>query len=227
MLVGCPSSDEHVMEDLINQSFRSPASFVSTDSTQLMLLDLTSYTIRKGDVLHLSIREYPEFDTTVTVGDMGTIFVRWVGEIPVAGLTRAQSTDELIRRLSAYLKADITPEIIIVKAFALQVAVMGAVARQDLYTFPTEVSLLQVLTAAGGTSGDADLQHIKIIRSRNESGTTEVNLTKYIEQGDVWNVPSVQPGDIVFVPREVNMIRELAGYFRDVLFIFSVFAVTQ
>jgi polysaccharide export outer membrane protein len=185
------------------------------------------YCIQAGDQVKISIAEYPEFDTTATVSGTGTIALKIVGEIQAAGLTRDQLSAQLILKLSDFVRTSIHPIVTVVSGLAQKVAILGAVARQDNYPITSEMSLLQVLALAGGVTAEADVQRIRIIRGGDTRNIVEVDFTQYLERGRTTDVPLIRAGDIVFVPREENVIRELSNFFRDAIFLFSVFAVSK
>ena len=44
-----------------------------------------------------------------------------------------------------------------------------------------------------------------------------------MDKGTLESIPIVRPGDIIYVPRNENVIRELSVFMRDVIFIFGFF----
>ena len=80
---------------------------------------------------------------------------------------------------------------------------------------------------AGGTSSDANLSKVKIFHKDRKQGASEVDLDYYIERSDIENIPKVQPGEIVFVPRRDNFIKEFGEFFRDVAFFFALFRLSE
>jgi polysaccharide export outer membrane protein len=185
------------------------------------------YIIQAGDIVKIKITEYPEFDTTAAVAPSGTILLRVVGEIQAAGSTCDQLAAQLVLKLSDFVRTSVHPTVTIVNSAIQRVAILGAVSRQDNYPLTIDMSLLQVLALAGGTSSEADVQRIRIIRGGDPRKIVEVDLTQYLEQGRSVEVPMITAGDIVFVPREENIVRELSNFLRDAIFLFSFFAVAR
>jgi polysaccharide biosynthesis/export protein len=218
ILVGCTSNNV-TQDELLSGAQISIRQNIDVQSP--------TYVFQSGDLLRITVRGYPEFDTTTVISETGTITVRLVGEISAAGISRSQLVADLKSKLSVYVKTDIYPVITVLNALIQKVAVFGAVVRQENYTIGLEASLLQVLAMAGGTTAEADLQHLKIFRNGDRVHFEEVDFTKYISSGNIGGIPTVKPGDTVYVPREENIIRELSTFFRDTIFLFTLFTISN
>lgn len=217
---GC--STEPVVKDQF-MSISKPDSTIQQNSNVLS----PSYVFRIGDQLRISIRGYSEFDTTMFIAENGIISIRLIGDITAAGVSRAQLSEEIVKKLSVYIKSEIHPSIIVLNALVQKVAVLGAVVKQDNYTIPTDVTVLQMLAMAGGATTEADLQHIKIFRKGDTGNVEEIDFTKYISNGSIGEMPMLKPGDTLYVPREENIIRELSSFFRDAIFLFTLFTISN
>lgn len=182
--------------------------------------------IMSGDRIQLTVWGYPKFNTTTTVDRYGTITVPLVGEVIVAGLTVRELNAELKQRLSEYVKGNVKITISHV-GVSQEVSVMGAVTKQGNYPALTERSLVSLLAQAGGTTTDANLNDIKIYRRGDRSRVVKVNLTDYLQSGNIQYVPKVGPGDIVFVPEQPNFIRSFSKYANEVVFLFGFFALLR
>ncbi|MGF1693840.1 SLBB domain-containing protein [Photobacterium kagoshimensis] len=81
--------------------------------------------------------------------------------------------------------------------------VFGQVGAPGRYAFNRELGFLDILSAADGPNGEADLRQIRIShRSGNTSKVTTLNLSLYFETGDETLLPRVVPGDVIYVPKE-------------------------
>ncbi|OAN16821.1 sugar ABC transporter substrate-binding protein [Photobacterium jeanii] len=81
--------------------------------------------------------------------------------------------------------------------------VFGQVGAPGRYAFNRELGFLDILSAADGPNGDADLRQIRIShRSGNTTKVTKLNLSLYFETGDETLLPRVVPGDVIYVPKE-------------------------
>lgn len=185
-----------------------------------------NYTIQPGDEIEISVWGYEEFNATRTVTTLGMISVPLIGEVEAVGKTQEELHADIKEKLSDYIKGDARLSVSILNSSQHPVSVLGAVGRPDNYIIPVDASsLFQVLSQAGGTNSEADLQHIKIYRD-GSSRPQEVDLTVYLA-GDAGsqNVPQVLPGDIVYVPVRDNAVRELSEFLRDIVLLFSLFQV--
>ncbi|MCG7584541.1 SLBB domain-containing protein [Photobacterium sp. OFAV2-7] len=81
--------------------------------------------------------------------------------------------------------------------------VFGQVGAPGRYAFNRELGFLDILSAADGPNGDADLRQIRIShRDKSQAQVTKLNLSLYFETGDESLLPVVVPGDVIYVPKE-------------------------
>ena len=69
-------------------------------------MESSTYVIRREDKIELSVWGYPEFTTSAIVKETGTIVVPLVGEVPAAGLTKEQFTEQMRQKLSEYIQGE-------------------------------------------------------------------------------------------------------------------------
>jgi polysaccharide export outer membrane protein len=185
----------------------------------------SKYVIREGDNIQIVVWGYPEFNTTATVKEGGSVTVPLIGDIQAANQTKENFTGHLRRKLSEYIQGDVKLTVTIVSSQVYRVAVLGEVRRPENYPVNGDVSLVEILSAAGGTNPDSDLNRIKIIRNNGRKDNLEVDLAKHVENGSLENIPKVRPGDIVFVPKKENVVRDVSEFIRDVILLFGFFRI--
>jgi protein involved in polysaccharide export with SLBB domain len=79
--------------------------------------------------------------------------------------------------------------------------VMGQVGIPGRYAFNTSLGFLDIITAANGPTGTADLRNIRVShRGQPGAKVTNVNLSLYLQTGDEKLLPKVKPGDVIYVP---------------------------
>lgn len=79
--------------------------------------------------------------------------------------------------------------------------IMGQVGSPGRYAFNTQMAFLDIIAAANGPTGNADLRNVRVShRNGKGSKVTKVNLARYFETGDDKLLPHVKPGDVIFVP---------------------------
>lgn len=213
---GC-SSDAAMRESSVSSRSSSGTLFVKMQSNV--------YTIKEGDKIDLSVWDYPEFNTSATVNSNGTIVVPLVGDIQAAGLTKEDFTEMAKHKFTEYVKGEPRLTISISSPTAQKVAVIGAVTRQDNYAVSSEVSLLEILSTAGGATAESDLTHVRIIRFKGNRDPVEVNLADAMETGEVESLPKVRPGDTVYVPKKENFVRSFSDFLRDAVLLLGFFRV--
>jgi len=81
--------------------------------------------------------------------------------------------------------------------------IFGQVGSPGRYRFNSDLNFLDILSAADGPTGSADVHQIKIVH-RNGTGArqSEFNLAEYFQTGDEWLLPIVFPGDSIFIPEK-------------------------
>ncbi len=184
------------------------------------------YQIKIGDEVEILVWEEPDFNTSTTVARNGTIAIPLVGEVYIAGLTRDELERTLRRHMSEYIRGDLNLTISIRNTQDMMVSVFGMVARPDNYPIVTETSIFSILSTAGGPTDDANIRKVKIYRKAGSSYYDVIDLTNYLDTGRMDDsITKVYPGDVVYVPRQHNAIRETSDFLRDVVLLFGIFRV--
>ena len=210
---------------------------VPPEPVQMPPTPMGAYIMQPKDRIDLSVWGYPEFKTTAIVAHDGMIDVPLIGDMPAAGLTEAQLQNQLRISLSEYIKGDINlsttvtrpqtsdtrpqtsvtrpqSEIINTTKSDKMITVLGTIGRQDSYEVANALPLFELLSMAGGTMPESDLQHITIVSMTQ--GTREVNFNKAIKGGPS-SMPVVYPGDTVFIPQKKHHARLIWGAFTAAL----------
>ena len=219
LVSGCSPSQEITKENV--------QVIPSVSQPHQMELQADSYIIRQGDQIQLSVWGYPEFNQTAVVKEMGTITIPLIGEQMATGLTKEQFTIQIQKKLSEYVQGEAKLTVNVISTVAQRVTVLGAVHKQDNYPVTSDVSLVQTLSAAGGTMVDADLRHIKILRDGVKGPPIEVDLMSFFENGNINSVPIVRPGDTVFVPKDEDIILKISLYMTSAVLLFSFFVLAR
>ncbi len=218
LLWGCSSSEEMAKQNL-SEILRSGSRPIQGE------VQSSTYVIRQGDQIQITVWGYNEFNTTTTVKEGGTVTIPLVGDVIASGSTKDQFTDALKKKLAEYIQGEIRVDVVVLSMLVQRVTVLGAVTRQENYPLTTDATLIEVLSTAGGITPDSDMRHIKILRNGSSQNPIDVDLSLYVERGTMDAVPLVHPGDMVFVPKKANVIRELSDFMRDAIFILGFFRV--
>lgn len=164
------------------------------------------YQIQAGDRIRIKI--YPEDEyikgSEMQVGTDGNITLPLVGKMAVAGKTVRDAEGNIAKIIDEdYL---VNPEVVIEiieygkKAKSL-VIVLGQVRKPGTYEFPPDkdrVTLLEVISMAGGFSEVANVKKIKIIRKQNGKKDVISANAEAIISGHQQDV-ELQSGDVVNV----------------------------
>src|SRR5229473_2882660 len=161
------------------------------------------YRLQPGDVFEVQFRYSPEFNQTVTVQPDGYISLEMGGDLKVAGLTIEQARAAILKRASARLQDPIAT--IVLKEFQKPYFVIsGEVNLPGKIEMRERVTALQAIMLAGGMKEAARSSQVVVFRRIN-SDTAEVkllNLKNIHRTADLENDLTLQPGDMVYVPRD-------------------------
>ncbi|MFU8861723.1 MAG: polysaccharide biosynthesis/export family protein [Cyclonatronaceae bacterium] len=185
-----------------------------------------TYIVRPGDEMEILVWEQPSFNTLTTVSRLGTIAIPLVGEIMVAGLTQEQLKRDLEGKLAEFIRGDINLTISIRNTDTLIVSVFGMVTSPDNYSVVDQTSIFRIISTAGGTTEGANLKKVQVYRHANPEDYVTLDLFEYLESGQMNSAELlVRPGDIVYVPKKDNVVREMSEFLRDVIILFGIFRI--
>ncbi len=81
--------------------------------------------------------------------------------------------------------------------------VFGQVNAPGRYRFTDEMHFLDILSAADGPTGQADIHNIRIThRDKSYARVSKLNLSQYFETGDENLLPKVKRGDTIYIPEK-------------------------
>ena len=162
------------------------------------------YLVGEGDILVIKVYDNEDMDTTVRVDGDGIISMPLLGPIKVGGMD-ASSIANYIEGLLAdgYLLA---PQVnVFVEEYrSKKVTILGQVNRPGLNELQGSITLLELISRAGGLTEDAGglitIKRKKLV-SEDEKKVITIDIEKLIEQGDAsLNIP-VQDGDSIYVAK--------------------------
>lgn len=156
-----------------------------------------------GDLLNITIHGYPDLTRQVRIPPSGVVDLPLLGAVKARGL----NVPEFIRDLrTAYEKDYLTTadvSVSVVDFAPRKVYILGSVKREGDYGIPTggRLTLLQLLSRAGGFTETADQSNLVVLRGRGEGERVE----------------RVRYGDLV--PREGAATRPLFLYPDDTVLV--------
>ena len=193
----------------------------------------SSYRIGAGDILGFRLFDDETLNTTVTVRHDGFISLPWIPDLKVAGLTRAEATDQLTQAYNE-LYVDTEASLVVIDSRSKFYTVMGDVERPSEYPYERPLTLLDGINNAGGlrvnqrggdTYAGAQGQLVKALVIRHDGSDRKVleyDLRGFQEPGAHVADTPILPGDLVYVPEGVNLVYLLGEVGRS-----QVFALSQ
>jgi len=159
------------------------------------------YKIGPKDLLEIAVFELPELNQTVRVSEEGTITLPLLGSVKIDGLTK----DELETKLAGLLEEKYLKKarvsVFIREYQSKLVAVIGAVEKPGMYELVGPLTLLQMVSKAGGFKENAS-NEIFVLREK-EKGTSvsiSIDLDDLLLNGNqLLNIP-ILPNDVINVP---------------------------
>jgi len=88
----------------------------------------------------------------------------------------------------------------------MTIKLLGAVRKSGLYHVPKQMDLATLLSLAGGTTSDANLEKVLIGQKDNKNKKSlEINVEKRLERGEI-HLYDLRPNDVVLVKRKEPII---------------------
>jgi polysaccharide biosynthesis/export protein len=155
------------------------------------------------DIIAIRVFQDPNFNSTVTVTEEGTVTLNPLGKVPVAGLTLTQIEQRIKGLLEARFlnKADVTVDLI--EAGSKPISVIGAVSRPGRIGITGNITLMQAITAAGGLAPGYG-RNLYVLRT-GSNGLTEqiaIDIDELMVNGNPdANLP-LRANDVINIPVE-------------------------
>jgi polysaccharide export outer membrane protein len=148
----------------------------------------TTQFLRPGDVVRLKIWREPDLSGDFAVDERGIAVLPRLGPTRVTDQTPAALRASLISAYAQFL-AQPSIEVILMR----RVKVMGAVKNPGLYLTDPTMSIGDALALAGGTTSDANLKKLRLIRDGHEVPLHVTSTTRLadspVRSGDQLDVP--------------------------------------
>ena len=156
--------------------------------------------LRSGDALKIVVYRDKELSGEYLIDSRGQVQIPGLGVINAAGLDPTQVKDTL---RAALLKRGFTDPEIAVQPL-IRVSVLGEVRQPALYPVDPGMSLIQLITIAGGPTGSANLRRTRVVR---EGRVFEVDLQSALA-GSASGRVVLYSNDVVVVPKKTGFTRE-------------------
>lgn len=159
------------------------------------------YLIGPGDVLEISVYDNPDLETRVRVSSDGTIVMPLLGQVEVAELTTAGVGEKITALLDANYLVNPQVNVFVIEYRSKKVVLLGRINQPGLIELSGSISLLELISRAGGLEKDAGETAIVKRTIEGEDKIIPINLKSLIEGGDLsQNIP-IQDGDTVVIAK--------------------------
>lgn len=193
------------------KTFRRTALMLMILSAGLISADLPQdgfireYRIGPKDLLEIKVQEVPELSSLgVRVSEDGSITLPLAGNIALAGMTKDE-VEKLIARVLIERNLVKNPQVsVFIKEYQSQVvSLIGAVTKPGIYQLVGRVTLLDIISQAGGFKESAS-NEIFVLREGQggAAATMRIDLEDLTVNGNPkLNIP-LQPGDVINIPAD-------------------------
>jgi protein involved in polysaccharide export with SLBB domain len=156
--------------------------------------------LRAGDALKIVVYRDKELTGEYLIDSRGELQIPGLGVIQAGGLDPAQVKDSL--RAALLQRGFTNPEISVQPL--IRVSVLGEIRAPALYPVDPGISLIQLVTIAGGPTPNANLRRTRVVR---EGRVFEVDLQSALG-GSASGRVVLYSNDVVVIPKRTGFTRE-------------------
>jgi polysaccharide export outer membrane protein len=147
-----------------------------------------------GDRIRLQVDSEPQLSDTFPVGPSQEVVLPIIGVVSLHGVLRSELQTAMTRELGRFLRDPI------VRAMPLiRLSIAGEVARPGFYMLPPTAVLADVVTVAGGTTQNAEVEKMFVQRGDDRVYEGQA-LQGLVAEGRTLDDASIRPGDKFVVP---------------------------
>jgi len=160
------------------------------------------YRLGKGDEITVDFAGRPEMQAKLVVGPDGRITLPLAGDIMLAGLTRADAAQAIVKALSSYY-SNLSAQVTITKYTANRVLVLGAVEHPGPIEFDGTPTLLEAVTRGGLPLVGPDKRPQIPDRCAIYRGSDQVlwvQLKELIDSGNPLADLRLRRDDVIYIP---------------------------
>jgi polysaccharide export outer membrane protein len=162
---------------------------------------VAEYRIGPKDVLELTVIGFEDLNRRVRVSEDGKISLPYVGDVEVQGLTKSDLEKKLAKLLEEKYLQNPQVTVVIVEYQSRKVYLIGAVTTPGPYDLLGRLTLLKLISQAGGLTADAG-NEIVIMRQLPDGSKTslKISVEDLLLKGDPSLDIPLQPDDVISIP---------------------------
>ena len=219
---GCASQNSAIKDE---NAAKADTRSENAEKEEVGNVRISEFILGVGDTVEISVYRQDDLKRTVKIDNSGRIMFPLIGDVQAAGVGVFQLRDELRQRLSKYL---VDPQVVvnISTVQSQKVMVLGEVNNPGVFTLDTEMGILESISKAGGTTRDAKMGNVLLVRrGQGKPEVASLNLKKALNEGNFSQNTNLQNGDIVYVPRVA--IANVSRFFSHLSEILSPFVMFE
>lgn len=162
-----------------------------------------NYHIGPSDIVNVIVWRNPELSMSVPVRPDGRITTPLIDDLEALGKTPTELARDMEKALVKYIRDPVVTIIVsnFVGPASEQVRVIGEAAKPQTLAFRRDMTVLDVMIAAGGLTDFADGNAARIVRVADGGKLYNVRLRDLIKRGDISANVAMRPGDILIIPQ--------------------------
>lgn len=160
-----------------------------------------SFQLQRGDRVEVTVYREDDLTGTYEIDPSGVLTFPLIGELQVSGLRIDELIELLTTKLRKYL---ISPQVRVSRAEGTikSISVLGRVMEPGAFDFSPGLTLMRLISQAGGFGLSANKRKVRLVRMINGKKESSIINTQKIIKGDAQD-PALKPGDMVFVAEAI------------------------
>ncbi len=163
---------------------------------------VTATTMGPGDVFEVKVYDEKDLSGVFRVSSTGTINFPLVGKLRVEGLTSSAVADLLQQKLAERFLRNPQVSILVKEYNSKKVSVFGQVNKPGTFPYEEGMTVIQVISMAGGFSKMAAKNDTNVTRLVEGAERKYPVPVEAIAEGKAKNF-LLKPGDIIYVPESI------------------------
>jgi polysaccharide export outer membrane protein len=159
----------------------------------------SSYFVRPGDLLRITVWKEAELDRDTLVLPDGTIDFPLIGSFEAQRKTTAQLQSEIKHLLTPYIPAA-SVTVILKETRGNSISIIGQVARPGDVIMNRDMSVMQALSQVGGLTPYADEDIIILRKVAGKEVSIEFDYSAVADGRKLESNITLLPGDVIIVP---------------------------